>query len=108
MWLAAPLPGMKHAEATAAVAQLGAEGHRDWRLPTLAELQELLGAGGLQSLHGLGVLPGLASSRLWSSDLRSRFFGLLKSVGVVSATTGQASRCSPGDASVQTLAVRSG
>ena len=108
MWLAAPLPGMKHAEATAAVAQLGAEGHRDWRLPTLAELQELLGAGGLQSLHGLGVLPGLASSRLWSSDVRSRFFGLLKSVGVVSATTGQASRCSPGDASVQALAVRSG
>jgi len=106
MWLAVPLPGMKHAAAKSAVTRLGSAGHRDWRLPTLAELDELLGEGGLQALRNLGVLPGAAAPRLWSSDLRSRFFGLLKSVGVVSAATGEASRCSPGDASVRTLAVR--
>jgi hypothetical protein len=106
MWLAVPLPGMKHAAAKSAVSRLGSAGHRDWRLPTLAELDELLGEGGLQALCSLGVLPGAAAPRLWSSDLRSRFFGLLKTVGVVSAATGETSRCSPGDTSVRTLAVR--
>lgn len=108
MWLSVPLPAMRHNDAMAAVTRLVAAGHRDWRLPTLGELQEVMGEGGLQALRGLGVLPGVAGPRLWSSDLRSRFFGLLKSVGVVSAATGATSRCSPGDASVCTLAVRSG
>jgi len=108
MWLSVPLPAMRHNAALVAVTQLVTAGHRDWRLPTLGELQEVLGEGGLQALRGLGVLPGVAGPQLWSSDLRSRFFGLLKSVGVVSAATGATSRCSVGDASVRTLAVRGG
>jgi hypothetical protein len=106
VWLATPLPAMKHAAAASAVRQLASGGHRDWRLPTPDELAEVLGEGGLQALRALGVLPGTAAPRLWTSDLRSRFFGLLKSVGVVSGATGQASRCSPGDPAVHTLAVR--
>jgi hypothetical protein len=106
MWFTEPLPPMKYRAAAARVAGSEHGGHRDWRLPSSQELLDLFSAGGSQALRDLQILPGPARTSLWTSELRSRFFGLLKTVAVVQATTGLLCRRSPGDASVQALPIR--
>jgi hypothetical protein len=108
MWLAHPTAAGRYSDAVAAVSRLDVGGYRDWRLPSPDDLRQVLGDGGSNALRALGVLTGANSPLLWSSDLRSKFFGFVKKVTVANSGTGELTLESASSTRVQTLAIRGG
>jgi hypothetical protein len=106
MWQAQLSNGMPHAPAAESVRVLETGGYRDWRLPSAEELQALLAQNGLQGLRDLGVLPAMSAPFLWTSAVRSRFFGFKKEAAVFHSGTGEMVYRPLRDSAVRVLAVR--
>ena len=108
MWLSYLLPATRYADVLAALPRLDIGGYGDWRLPSPDEFRRIIDGGGFQALRSMGVLPAVNAPLLWSSDFRSRFFGLRKSVCVANGDTGELIREPASSTRVQVLAVRGG
>jgi hypothetical protein len=107
MWQAQLMSVMTHAAAVEKARELGTGGYRDWRLPTVEELHALFAQNGLEGLRSLGVLPAMSAPFLWTSKVRSRFFGFRKEGAVFHSGTGELTYRKMKDSSVRMLAVRS-
>jgi len=106
MWQAQLSNGMAHAVAMEAVRGSETGGYHDWRLPTVEEMRALLAQGGLQGLRSLGVLPAMSAPLLWTSAVRSRFFGFKKEGAVFHSGSGEMAYRALSDSAVRVLAVR--
>jgi hypothetical protein len=110
MWTAQPGPAGPHRAAQVSIEQSRACGVTGWRLPSPAELAGLLAGGGRKALDSLRVIPARtpagAPCRVWTGEVRSKWFGLKKEVAVTDLASGTTSWASPQDPSVAAVAVR--
>jgi len=110
MWTARVVPAASHAAARRLAGDCRAGQYSDWRLPQPAELQELLAGQAREPLRSAGVFQpedgGNPAEWLWSSEVKSRFLGLLKQAIACQISTASTVPLKPATANVHSILVR--
>lgn len=111
MWTSRLVAARNHAAARRFAGQCRTGQHADWRLPHPAELRDLLADSGRESLRSLGLFQpqggGDPAEMLWSSEVKSKFFGLVKQAAACQISTGSTVLLKPSSPNVHVILVRS-